>query len=178
MPTDYVAGFDTPAVLRLTGVPASTLDYWVAKELVAPSLHPSTGRRATRWWSLEDVIVIRTIKALREAGCPMQTLRRARAVLEAAGLESTTPAVLVWDGHDLLSFDRWGEARSEFRHPGQGVFHVVAIPLPEWRSEAERAIATEMDLGRRKELAAARAQRRATPVTPLRAPSGGARRTS
>src|SRR5712664_4246016 len=79
-----VDGFSSPAVCALAGIPASTLDYWTRTGLIAPSIHPSTGRRATRWWSLRDLITVRAVRTLRDAGCPLQTLRRAKEVIADA----------------------------------------------------------------------------------------------
>lgn len=133
-----VDGFPSQRVSQLAGVPMSTLTYWVATGVVRPSLRGSTGKRATRWWSLSDLVAVRTVKALRDAGCPLQTLRKAQAVIEKSWSESLGNSMLHWDGTDLLSVGAMGDVRSTVRHPGQGVLHVVAVPLGQWRSEALR----------------------------------------
>lgn len=157
-----VYGYSSPTVCSITGVPPSTLNYWVATGVVSPSLRGRAGRRATHWWTLRDLIAVRTVKALRDAGCPLQTLRRAQAVIEEAGLEGLGDAVLHWDGLDLLRIGEFGDVESVIEHPGQGVLHLVAIPIGRW--EAELAdLAVEVDAARLRSRDEARSKRTPTP---------------
>jgi hypothetical protein len=105
---------------------------------------------------------VRTIKTLRDAGCPMQTLRRAQSVLEDAWSESLGEAVLYWDGLDVLRIGEFGEIQSTLRHPGQGVLHLVAIPVGRWQSELAESAET-IDLDHLQRLQAKRNSRAATP---------------
>lgn len=159
-----VTGFRTPEVTVLTGVPASTLNYWERSGLVAPSLRPSSGRRATRWWSITDVITVRAIRALRQAGCPMPMLRKARAEIRRWGEDpGLTDVYMCWTGSDVVVIDKWGTVRSAVSRPGQGILHVVVVPLLKWHEEfADQA--EEVDLARLRRLAKARRQRPAVPV--------------
>jgi DNA-binding transcriptional MerR regulator len=135
--TDQVIrGFDTPTVSRISGVPRSTLDYWALNGVVTPSLRSSSGPRATRWWSLTDLVVVRAVRSLRAAGCPLQTLRRAREVVGDLA-NSSSDIHLVWDGHDLVLLDEWGEITSLVQRPGQRLIHLMAIPVGAWKEEVE-----------------------------------------
>src|SRR6266498_2196390 len=129
-------GLDTRAVSQLAGVNMATLDYWVRTGLVEPSIRGSSGRRVSRMWSVRDAVVVRTVKALRDAGCSLQTVRRAKQLLEERWRESVSEAVLLWDGRsDLIKMTRWGTVESLLKSPGQQLLHLVAIPLPHWRRE-------------------------------------------
>lgn len=158
-------GFTTRQVSDISGVPMSTLHYWAKEEIVRPSLRGSEGRRVTRWWSLSDLVAVRAVKALRESGCPLQTLRRAQAVIEEAWDETIGSTILHWDGVDLLRVGSMGEVQSVVKHPGQAVLHLVALPLGEWRAENE-SDATPVDLGAFVEQRRKREQRRTTSVVP------------
>jgi DNA-binding transcriptional MerR regulator len=136
MTTSETRGFPTQRVSALTGVPMSTLHYWAKSGVVTPSIRPSAGRRATRWWSLADLVAVRAVKTLRDAGCPMQVLRRAQATIANDHAAGSGKAVLFWDGGDLLELSSTGAVRSAVRHPGQGVLHFVAMPIREWSHEA------------------------------------------
>jgi DNA-binding transcriptional MerR regulator len=131
-----VLGFDTPAVARIAGVPPSTLNHWARTKLVVPSLIGSRGQRATRWWSMTDLVAVKAIKALRQAGCPLQTLRRVQSRISEQGGDFGN-RVLRWTGDDVLVVDGWGDVTSAVEHPGQLVFQMVAIPLRDWMEEVE-----------------------------------------
>lgn len=131
------AGFSSPSVCAITGVPPSTLNYWASTGVVVPSLRGPAGKRATLWWSLSDLIAVRAVKALRDAGCPLQTLRQVQGVIEATWKERLGSSVLHWDGVDVLRVGRFGEVESLIRHPGQGVLHVVALPIGRWQADLE-----------------------------------------
>lgn len=130
-------GLSTPAVCRLAGVAPSTLNYWIRTGLVKPSIAASRGKRFDRWWSISDVVLVRAVKALRDAGCPLQTLRKAKAQVERYENEGLGDVVLFWDGGDVLVLEKWGTLRSAVVKPGQQVLHLVALPLQTWMKETE-----------------------------------------
>lgn len=167
---DAIMGFTTPQVAAISGVPMSTLHYWATTGIVTPSIRASEGRRVTRWWSLTDLVAVRSVKALREAGCPLQTLRQAQALLEGRWDDARASAVLYWDGAELLEIDSIGSIRSAVRHPGQGVLHLLAIPVGQWRSEHVDQ-ATVVDVARLEDLRRKREGRSDTPITPVQTSS-------
>jgi DNA-binding transcriptional MerR regulator len=132
----------TPTVLRLTGLPASTLDYWVRLGLAQPSIRPSQGRRKTRRWSVRDVVSLRALKALHEAGCPHRLLVEAKRRLADGWEPQLRGRLLLWDGQDLLAIQPWGTIESIIRQPMQAQLHLVAIPLDLWTDEAQACIVT------------------------------------
>lgn len=132
-----VAFLETPRVCALTGVKPQTLDYWVRTKLVSASVRPSAGRRVTRLWSVKDVVVVRAIKALRDAGCPLSKVRRVKKLIEECWEQDLTATVLHWDGLDALAVRPWGEVESTILRPGQQVLHLVALPLDRWIAETE-----------------------------------------
>jgi DNA-binding transcriptional MerR regulator len=149
---------ETPAVCRLVGMPAATLDYWVRTGLVTPSARSSAGRRVPRLWTVQDVLLVRCIKALREAGCPLQRVREVKSVLAARWGEGLGDYVLYWDGGDVVGIDRWGNLQSLVRKPSQQLLHVLAIPIAQWRTEVQ-------------------ASARSMPVADLKRPASASART-
>lgn len=137
MPQRVINVLETPAVCRLVGMPPATLDYWVRTGLVTPSARSSEGRRVPRLWTIQDVLVVRCIKALREAGCPLQRVREVKAVLAKRWSEGLGDHVLYWDGGDIVGIDPWGNLQSLLRKPSQQLLHVLAIPIAQWRTEIE-----------------------------------------
>jgi DNA-binding transcriptional MerR regulator len=121
----------------LAGVKLKTLDYWVRTGLVTPSIRATPGRRRSRLWSVQDAVFVRAVKALRDGGCPLQTIRKAQTLLEQRWKQTLRDVVLFWDGKDLLGLGPWGRWSSLVQSPGQQVLHVVALPLQHWRRETE-----------------------------------------
>jgi DNA-binding transcriptional MerR regulator len=146
MASSVPLGLTTPQVCKITGVAKTTLDYWVRTGLVQPSILGSAGHRFTRWWSIQDTVTVRTIKTLREAGCPLQTVRRAKTVVEDWWNEPLSEVVLFWDGSDVLAIEPWGTVRSAVRHPGQQALHLVALPVTRWARELEAHAVEVTDL--------------------------------
>ena len=156
--TELVA-LTTDEVWRLAGIPATTLNYWVSKGLCGPSLRESMGKRYVRYWSVRDMVTVRAVKALREAGCPLQRVRLVQERLEEQWNENIASAVLFWDGQDVLKVEDQGEIVSVLRDSGQQltveVVHVMTFPLRMWIQDA-LSVAHEVDL---EELADARIRR-------------------
>jgi hypothetical protein len=62
-------------VEELFGISHRTLDYWVRTDLVAPTVE-AQGYGSRRLWSVEDAVKVGVIAQLREAGVPVQRVRR------------------------------------------------------------------------------------------------------
>lgn len=128
----------TPEVVALCGVPASTLASWVSRGLCGPSLVRSGGRRrATQYWSVRDVVTVRAIRTLRDAGCPLAVLTKASQVLRDDWDADLANAVLWWDGDDIITVTPAGEVVSLVTQHGQGIFADVAVvhvscPIASW----------------------------------------------
>ena len=134
--SNFKMGFSTPTVSRLTGVPPATLNHWVSTGLIVPEVRGPSGRRATRYWSLTDLITVRVIRKLRELGCPLQTLKKVRKKLKDEGGDFGN-RVLVWDGRDVLEIAEWGVVRSLIKFPNQGVLAPTIMALKELKIQAE-----------------------------------------
>ncbi|MGN6760654.1 MAG: MerR family transcriptional regulator [Leifsonia sp.] len=130
------AYLETPAVLRLAGIPYSSLDYWVRTGLVSPSIRTGEGKRKTRRWSIADAVCVLTLKELRDAGAPVRLLVRAREHLKDGWHQSLTSKMLFWDGGDVLLLDDWEKLVSLIREPGQSTLRIVALPLGRFASDA------------------------------------------
>lgn len=134
-------GMATPEVVALCGVPASTLASWVARGLCRPSLADSGGRRrATQYWSVRDIVMVRAIRTLRDTGCPLAVLEKASRVLRDDWDSDLANAVLWWDGADIVTVTPAGEVVSLVTQHGQGIFADVAVihvscPIAAWSQQ-------------------------------------------
>lgn len=137
---DDQPGLTTKEVVRLCGVPSSTLDSWVSKGLCRPSLVPPSGKRAERYWSVRDVVAVRALRALRKAGCSLAILHRAMLLIEREWRSHLGDTVLVWDGRDLITLTPAGDVVSLVTRAGQSmlqgtVLQSVACPIGTWERQ-------------------------------------------
>ena len=160
----------TRDVSDLTHVPISTLNSWVKGNHCRPSLLGPAGQRVTRYWHGRDVVVVQAIRTLRNAGCPMQLLKKVKKLVANEWELASANHSLVYDGNDLLILDS-SDSRliSGGRSPGQGLFpltvHVATIPISSWIQVA-RGLGEDVDLSlerkRRRERNKKRAEARRT----------------
>lgn len=130
-----VEALDTPALLRILKVAPSTLNYWVDKGFCHPTLKVGSGQRATRYWTVQDLVVLRAIKELRAAGCSLQLIATVERRLRTSFDLGLSNAVLYYNGKDVLVEDQ-GAIVSLIAEAGQAVFaeivQLVAFPLRPW----------------------------------------------
>lgn len=129
----------TPQVRALAGgLHSATLENWIP-ELVAPDVRGGRGHRYDRYWSVRETVAVCTIRGLRLAGCPLKRIAGAKKRIEADWHDDWRDHVLVWDGADLFTIDRWGDLRSVWKRPDQLMMRqAVALPVAKWRKEAQR----------------------------------------
>ncbi len=70
-------GFGARAVLALTGISYRQLDYWARTGLVGSSIRQAAGSGSRRVYSFADLVALRVVGQLRDAGVSVQTIRRA-----------------------------------------------------------------------------------------------------
>jgi hypothetical protein len=163
-----VLGFASPDVCARLSLARSTLNSWATRDpaLIQASLADATGRRATRYWSVDDFVLVRVVKSLRQAGCPYEHIERARDLLRESWTDSGDSPHLYWNGDDIITIDNWDGIESRLRQRGQYLMHHVATPLTEWRAHAA-SVATRFSLIAMNELRDRREQTRATTTSRL-----------
>lgn len=136
--SEAVRGYASPLVCERLNIAPSTLNVWAKDRWVAANLLETTGRRSTRYWTPKDYVLIRVVKALRNAGGSNELIAAARPIVEGAWTGIDEEHHLYWDGQDLLEVTPWGQVQSRLQHPGQLLLHVVATPLQQWLDDAVR----------------------------------------
>jgi DNA-binding transcriptional MerR regulator len=68
-------GFNSTAVMRLTGLTHRQLVYLDAKGLVKPSIRPADGSGSRRVYSFEDLVELHSLAAMRRSGVSLQAVR-------------------------------------------------------------------------------------------------------
>ncbi len=63
-----IEGYRVPEVCRVVGISYRQLDYWARTGLVTPSVRDAGGSGTQRLYSFQDLVQLRVIKKLIDAG--------------------------------------------------------------------------------------------------------------
>ena len=157
-------GFRGPQVCTLVGITYRQLDYWARTGLLRPSIADAKGSGTQRLYAYTDVLELKVIKQLLDAGISLQRARRAVECLREDLGGDLASANLVLVGTDSVLARSDGDV-VDLLKGGQGVLNIV--PLSGVVEELDAAI-VELEAHRRSAEAAA-------PVAAVSA--GGARRS-
>ncbi len=145
------------------------LDYWARTGLVVPSVRDASGSGTQRLYSFRDMVVLKVVKRLLDAGVSLQNIRRAIEALRSRGTDDLAKITLISDGTTVYEC-RSPEEVVDLLQGGQGVFGIaisgafkeIQGSLAELPAESA-VIAGEnaQEVGGSDELAARRARRRA-----------------
>ena len=119
-------GFSGTRAAAVVGISYRQLDYWARTDLVRPSLVDASGSGSRRLYSYRDLLELRVIKSLLDAGIKLESVRKAFTYLRDNVEADIASATLVISGNDVLLCD--GETLIDIvRRGGQGVLNVLAI---------------------------------------------------
>jgi len=118
-------GYRGPTVYKLVGITYRQLDYWTRTGLVTPSVRAADGSGSHRLYSFEDVVELRVIKRLLDAGISLQKIREAIGYLrgESAG-RPLSDVTLISDGKRIYACHS-GEEVIDVLSNGQAVFGIA-----------------------------------------------------
>lgn len=119
-------GFSGTRAAKIVGISYRQLDYWARTDLVRPSLADASGSGSRRAYSYRDLLELRVIKSLLDAGIKLESVRTAFTYLREHVETDIASAHLVISGSDVLLCDG-DELIDVMRRTGQGVLNVLAI---------------------------------------------------
>ncbi|WP_442914276.1 MerR family transcriptional regulator [Kribbella sp. NBC_01245] len=122
MPDDV--GFRGPTACAAAGITYRQLDYWARTGLVAPTVRPATGSGTQRLYGFRDVLLLKVIKRLLDAGISLQQIRTAIAHLREQGMDDLTQITLMSDGASVYMCTSPDEV-IDLLAGGQGVFGIA-----------------------------------------------------
>ena len=124
-PAPAEPGYRGPIVCKLVGISYRQLDYWARTGLVTPSVRAADGSGSQRLYSFTDLVELRIIKRLLDAGVSLQRIREAIGYLrkEAAG-RPLTDVTLMSDGRRIFACHSGEEVVDVLSH-GQAVFGIA-----------------------------------------------------
>jgi DNA-binding transcriptional MerR regulator len=130
-------GFRGPQVCKLVGITYRQLDYWARTDLIRPSLADAKGSGTQRRYAYTDLVELKVIKSLLDAGVSLRSARTAIEYLRTNLGEDIAAASLVLNGSGSVLARTDGEIVDLVRK-GQGVLNIV--PLGGMVDELDAAI--------------------------------------
>ena len=122
LPSD--AGYRGPTACSAAGITYRQLDYWARTGLVEPSVRGATGSGTQRLYSFRDILVLKVIKRLLDAGISLQQIRTAVQHLRKRGTDDLTRVTLMSDGASVYECTSNDEV-IDLLQGGQGVFGIA-----------------------------------------------------
>jgi DNA-binding transcriptional MerR regulator len=163
-------GYRGPVACQVAGISYRQLDYWARTGLVVPSVRDAAGSGTQRLYSFRDMVVLKVVKRLLDAGVSLPNIRKAIDTLRRRGEADLATLTLISDGTTVYEC-RSAEEIVDLLQGGQGVFAIAIrgsfteirgtlAELP--ATTADPAVAVEPERAEAvDELAARRARRRA-----------------
>lgn len=117
-------GFRGPMVCKTVGITYRQLDYWARTKLVTPSVKPAEGSGSQRLYSFTDIVHLKIIKNLLDAGVSLQQTRRAVDYLRNDLNQPLEQVTILSDGASIYACRSKDEV-IDLLARGQGVFGIA-----------------------------------------------------
>ncbi len=129
-------GFRGPQVCAIVGITYRQLDYWARTDLLRPSISEARGSGTQRCYSYLDLVQLKVIKQLLDAGFDVRRARKAIDCLRSSGEEIGAANLVIEKDRALL---RSGEEIIDLLRGGQVMFNIT-VPMAQVVSEVDAAI--------------------------------------
>nr|WP_316525997.1 MerR family transcriptional regulator [Kitasatospora sp. K002] len=137
-PTSDLLGFRGPTACAAAGITYRQLDYWARTGLLEPSVRTAYPSTSQRLYSFRDILLLKIVKRLLDAGVSLQNIRVAVAHLQAADSADLAGMTLMCDGATVYECTTPQQV-VDLLKGGQGVFGIAVGAV--WRE-------LELTLGR------------------------------
>ena len=129
-------GYRGPQVCKIVGITYRQLDYWARTGLVRPSVMDANGSGTQRLYSFRDLIELKVIKQMLDAGISLQSARKAVESLREFDEGLASVRVVIQGPNVVLA--QSDEQVMDLLRGGQGVLSVVLDiePLQETITQA------------------------------------------
>ncbi len=117
-------GYRGPTACSAAGITYRQLDYWARTGLVEPSVREASGSGTQRLYSFRDILVLRIVKKLLDAGISLQNIRTAISTLRTRGVEDLGQITLMSDGTTVYECTSTDEV-VDLLQGGQAVFAIA-----------------------------------------------------
>ncbi|MCP3857126.1 MAG: MerR family transcriptional regulator [Actinomycetia bacterium] len=130
-------GFSGKRAAEIAGITYRQLDYWARTNLVGPSIAEAQGSGSRRQYSYRDLLELKVIKSLLDAGLRLESVREVfRYLRDQLGEDIVTANLVISGSRSVLV--RTGEELIDILQQGQGVLNI--LPLAGVKEEIDAAI--------------------------------------
>ncbi len=119
-------GYRGPQVCKIVGITYRQLDYWARTDLVRPSVCDANGSGTQRLYSYTDLVELKVVKRLLDAGISLQSARTAIEYLRTQLGADLASAHLVLDGSRTV-LAQTDDQIVDLLRAGQGVLNVISL---------------------------------------------------
>ena len=117
-------GYRGVTACKVADITYRQLDYWARTGLVVPSVRDASGSGTQRLYSFRDIVVLKVVKRLLNAGVSLQNIRKAIETLRQWGEDDLATMTLISDGTTVYEC-RSAEEVVDLLQGGQGVFGIA-----------------------------------------------------
>lgn len=121
---EQAVGYRGVTACAAAGITYRQLDYWARTLLVVPSVRDASGSGTQRLYSFRDIVVLKVVKRLLDAGVSLQNIRKAIETLRQWGEDDLATMTLISDGTTVYEC-RSAEEVVDLLQGGQGVFGIA-----------------------------------------------------
>ncbi len=118
-------GFSGTQAAKVVGITYRQLDYWARTDLIRPSLSDASGSGSRRRYSYKDLLELRVIKTLLDAGIKLESVRDVFNYLREHVGTDIASAHLVINGSSVVLAR--GDELIDVLKSGQGVLNVLSL---------------------------------------------------
>lgn len=118
-------GYSGTQAASIVGISYRQLDYWARTDLIRPSLSDAAGSGSRRRYSYGDLLELKVIKTLLDAGIRLETVRSVFVYLREHVKTDIASAHLVINGSSVVLCD--GDQLIDVVNRGQGVLNVLSL---------------------------------------------------
>jgi len=123
--TSLHEGFSGRQTAEVVGISYRQLDYWARTDLIRPSLTDASGSGSRRRYSYQDLLELRVIKTLLDAGIKLESVREVFNYLRKHVTSDIASAHLVISGQTVVLAQ--GDELIDVVKQGQGVLNVLSL---------------------------------------------------
>ena len=131
-------GYRGATACAAAGISYRQLDYWARTGLLEPSVRTASGSGTARLYGFRDILVLKIVKRLLDAGVSLQNIRTAVNHLRSRGVVELESITLMSDGASIYECASADEI-VDLLQGGQGVFGIAVGKV--WH-EVEGSLAT------------------------------------
>ena len=128
-----VSTFSGTQASKIVGITYRQIDYWARTDLVRPSITDATGSGSRRHYSYRNLLELRMVKSLLDAGIKLESVREVFNYLAQNTQADITSAHLVISGSSVLLCE--GDELVDVVRNGQGVLNL--LPLAQVKNEVD-----------------------------------------